>query len=332
MKEIQNILVADIGGTNARFAIANPDNAAASFALQHQQRFSVEDFDSLLGAVNAYCEYLPIPVPEHASFAIAAQPTRGVYRFTNSPWVLDSKSIKRNLSLAKLLVVNDFQAVASGARFVNDQDRILVHDGVGEANAPQVVLGPGTGLGLGLLVPCERKIRIIATEGGHAAFAPQTEEEIEILHLIMREHKTVLFEHLLSGRGLVNIHRALCVLADKPRVSLRPSQITAAAIGTDYPIAKKAVGVFCAILGSFAGNVAVTTGARGGVILAGGILPKISDTLLQSEFNTRFRTKGPQGKYLANVPVHLLTSDKPALIGAAHMMLESIVSTDFQTT
>ncbi|MDQ7019762.1 MAG: glucokinase [Robiginitomaculum sp.] len=320
MSAPHSILVADIGGTNARFAIAIPDDGPMGFTLKHQQNFRAEDFDNLLGAINAYGEYLPIPMPEQACFAVAAQPSNGVYHFTNSPWILDSEEIKTALSLDTMMVVNDFQAMTSGARFMQDKDRLLVRDGIADAEAPIIVLGPGTGLGLGLLVPCGDRVRIIATEGGHAAFAPQTEEEIEILRLIMREHKTVLFEHLLSGRGLVNIHRALCVLADKPRVSLRPSDITAAAYGDDYPIAKKAVNVFCAVLGSFAGNVAVTTGARGGVILAGGILPKIADVFLKSDFNARFETKGPHENYLANVPVYLLTSEATALIGAAHLI------------
>jgi len=323
MSAPKSILVADIGGTNARFAIATSDDGPMGFALKHQQSFRAEDFDNLLGAVNAYGEYLPIPMPDQTCFAVAAQPSNGVYHFTNSPWVLDSKEIKSALSLDTMMVVNDFQAMTSGARFMQDKDRLLVRDGTAEPNAPLVVLGPGTGLGLGLLVPCDDRVRIIATEGGHAAFAPQTEEEIEILRLIMREHKTVLFEHLLSGRGLVNIHRALCVLADKPRVSLRPSDITAAAYGDDYPIAKKAVNVFCAVLGSFAGNVAVTTGARGGIILAGGILPKIADVFLKSEFNARFATKGPHENYLAKVPVYLLTSEATALIGAAHLLKDA---------
>lgn len=320
MNAPKSILVADVGGTNARFAIATPDDSPMEFSLEHQQSFRAGDFDSLLGAVNAYGEYLPARLPEQACFAVAAQPSNYVYHFTNSPWQLDSQKIKTALSLDTMMVVNDFKAMTSGARFMQDKDRILVRDGTAEPDAPLIVLGPGTGLGLGLLIPCDDKIRIIATEGGHAAFAPQTEEEIEILRLIMREHKPVLFEHLLSGRGLVNIHRALCLLADKPRVSLRPSEITAAAYGDDYPIAKKAVDVFCAILGSFAGNVAVTTGARGGVILAGGILPKIADFLLKSDFNARFSTKGPQENYLAKVPVYLLTFDATALIGAAHLL------------
>ncbi len=320
MSTAGHILVADIGGTNARFAIAVPDHGPAGFVLKHQQNSKAEDFDSLSGAVNAYREYLPISCPKQACFAVAAQPANGVYRFTNSPWVLDSNDVKTALHLNTMMVVNDFQAMTSGARFMQDDERIIVREGTADSTAPVAVLGPGTGLGLGLLVPCGDRVHIIATEGGHAAFAPQTQEEIDILRLIMHEHKTVLFEHLLSGRGLVNIHRALCVLANKPRVSLRPSEITTAAYSNDDPIAKKAVTVFCAILGSFAGNVAVTTGARGGVILAGGIVPKIVDVFLKSDFNARFGTKGPQETYLSRVPVYLLTSQITALIGAAHLL------------
>lgn len=322
MAQFTDFLVADIGGTNARFAIATP--AAAGFVLEHRQNFRAEDFDTLLSAVNAYCESLPCPVPKQACFAIAAPPQDGVIHFTNSPWHLDVSEVKTALDLASMQVVNDFAAMTSGARFVQNEDAVIVRQGEAEPNAPIAVLGPGTGLGFGLLVPFGgKKSRIVATEGGHISFAPQTDEEIEILRLIKREHETVVYEHLLCGRGLVNLHRALCVMAGKPRVSLRPAQITAAAYSDDYPLAKKAVDVFCGVLGSYAGDTAMVTGARGGIMLAGGILPKVVDVFLKSSFLERFGTPGYQKNYLANVPIVLLTSDDTALQGAAHLMVEA---------
>ena len=323
MPEREAILVADIGGTNARFALARPDAGPAGFVLQQRQDFRAEDFDSLQGALGAYCESLAEPMPRRACFAIAAPPADGLIRLTNSPWTLEREALMAALDLHTLLVVNDFAAMTSGTRFLGDKDTITVRPGVAVSQAPRAVLGPGTGLGFGLLVPCaEGSMRIVATEGGHASFAPQTEEEIDIMRLIRREHETVCFEHLLSGRGLVNIHRALCVLAGTARISLRPAQITAAATGTDYPLAKRAVEVFCAVLGSCAGDFAMVTGALGGLVIAGGIVPKIADVFLHSAFGERFGTPGYQKNYLKTVPVALLTANDTALIGAAHMLDE----------
>ncbi|VAV91033.1 Glucokinase [hydrothermal vent metagenome] len=324
MSDNNPILVADIGGTNARFAIAIADEGPAGFALHHQQTLLSKDFDSLPVAINAYCETLLVPIPQQACFALAAQPGKTVFTFTNSPWQLDSRQVKQELGLQNMRVVNDFEAMASGAQFVAQQQRLYLCEGAGDVTAPQLVLGPGTGLGLGLIVPGDNGYRIISTEGGHATFAPETKEEIEILRLMMRKETPVLFEHLLSGPGLVNIYQALCVLADKPCMSLRPEQITAAANNATCANAKNAVQMFCDILGSFAGNAAVTTGARGGVFLAGGILPKMTDILLQSQFLARFCSKGPQQNYLADVPVCLLLSENTALIGAAHLMRDEL--------
>ncbi len=321
----ETMLVADIGGTNARFALARPDGGPAGFVLEHRQDFRAEDFDNLQGALSAYCESLTVPAPKRACFAIAAPPSAGLIRLTNSPWTVDRGALMAALDLQALLVVNDFAAMTCGTRFMGEEDMIVVRPGTPAPQAPRAVLGPGTGLGFGLLVPCaDASMRVVATEGGHASFAPQTDEEIEIMRLIRREHDTVCFEHLLSGRGLVNIHRALCVLADTPRISLRPAQITAAATGTDYPLAKRAVDVFCAVLGSCAGDFAMVTGALGGLVIAGGIVPKIADVFLRSSFLERFGTPGYQKDYLENVPVSLLTSNDTALIGAAHMLASTI--------
>ncbi len=317
------MLVADIGGTNARFALARRAAGPAGFVLEQRQDFRAEDFDNLQGALGAYCESLAAPAPRRACFAIAAPPSDGLIRLTNSPWTVDRQALMAALDLDTLLVVNDFAAMTSGTRFMGAGDQIVVREGRPVPDAPRAVLGPGTGLGFGLLVPCGAdRMKIVATEGGHASFAPQTDEEIEIMRLIRREHESVCFEHLLSGRGLVNIHRALCVLAGTPRISLRPAQITAAATGTDYPLARRAVEVFCAVLGSCAGDFAMVTGALGGLVIAGGIVPKIADVFLHSPFLERFGTPGYQKDYLKNVPVALLTSGDTALIGAAHMLEE----------
>ncbi len=311
------VLVADIGGTNARFALA--DCGAGAMAVREIQSFRAEDFESIRDAADAYLEAVAAQ-PQFACFAIAGPVTNPVIEFTNSPWVLDIESTRGALSLKQLVVVNDFEALASGVGSLTPDDLLQVKAGTGDPDAPILVMGPGTGLGQALVVRCDAGDRVVSTEGGHVSFAPRTEEEIAVMQFIAREHPRVSVERLLSGRGLVNIHRALCALADTQRVSLRADEITQAAIEGKYPIAIKAVDMFCEVLGRVAGDAVLATGARGGVVLGGGILPRIKEIFLKSRFVDRFLDKGRMRDYVERVPVDLVTCEGAALVGAAVML------------
>jgi len=199
-----------------------------------------------------------------------------------------------------------------------------VKAGKGEPAAPTLVMGPGTGIGQALIVPTPAGDRIVATEGGHVAFAPYDDEEVEVLRFIRREHKRVSVERLLSGRGLVNIHRALCAIAGTPRVSLQADEITRAAQTKEFPIAVKAVDMFCAIFGSVAGDAALSSGARGGVVIGGGIIPRIRDIFIKSAFVERFLDKGRMRDYVTDIPVRLVVRDGAALVGAAATLKASL--------
>lgn len=307
-------LVADIGGTNARFALAELMGAGVSVGEMHA--FRAEDYESIRDAADAFLEAVGAK-PKRACFAVAGPITDAVVEFTNSPWVLDIAKTQKQLKLDRLVAINDFEALATSVRHLGRADLERVKPGEAVADAPVVVIGPGTGLGQALIVPSGGVDRIVATEGGHVAFAPFDEEEIEVLRFIAREHKRVSVERLLSGRGLVNIHRALCAIAGTPRVSLQADEITQAAIGGDYPIARRAVAMFCAILGSVAGDAVLSSGARGGVVLGGGILPKIRAFFLASAFTARFLDKGRMRPYVETAPVDLIIRDGAALVGAA---------------
>ncbi len=248
--------------------------------------------------------------------------TGGVIGFTNSPWVLDVAKIKAALALDRFVVVNDFEALAFGVRHLRKSDLVAVKQGTGDPRAPVLVMGPGTGLGQALIIPFDQGERIIATQGGHVAFTPGTNEEIAVMEFIAREHPRVSLERLLSGQGLVNIHRALCACAGAQRVSLRAEEITTAAMTKEYPTAVKAVDMFCAVLGAAAGNAVLATGARGGVVLGGGILPNIREILLTSGFVERFLDKGRMRDYVSDAPVDLIICDGVALLGAATVLRE----------
>lgn len=315
------VLVADIGGTNARFALATISGSAVSVGDMHA--FRAEDYESIRDAADAFLEAVQAK-PNFACFAVAGPITDAVVEFTNSPWVLDIEKTQRQMKLERLLAINDFEALATGVRHLKAADSLEVKAGEGDPCAPVLVIGPGTGLGQALIVPAPGGDRIIPTEGGHVAFAPQTEEEIEVLRFIQREHKRVSIERLLSGRGLVNIHRALCAIAGTPRVSLQADEITRAAETKEFPIAVRAVDMFCAVLGSAAGDAVLAAGARGGVVLGGGIIPKIRDEFLKSAFVERFLDKGRMRDYVGAVPIRLITRDGAALVGAAAKLKASL--------
>lgn len=315
------VLVADIGGTNARFALATIAEGAVNVSEMHA--FRAEDYESIRDAADAFLEAAQAS-PRLACFAVAGPITDAVVEFTNSPWVLDIEKTKRQMKLDRLLAVNDFEALATSVRQLKAGDFFDVKAGEGERHAPILVIGPGTGLGQALIVPAETGDRVIPTEGGHVAFAPYNDEEIEVLRFIQREHKRVSIERLLSGRGLVNIHRALCALAGTPRVSLQADEITRAALTKEFPIAVKAVAMFCAILGSAAGDAVLSSGARGGVVIGGGIIPKIREAFQESAFVERFLDKGRMRDYVAAVPIRLITRDGAALVGAAATLKASL--------
>lgn len=308
------VLVADIGGTNARFAIA--EYKGETISIREAQTFRAVDFETIRDAADAYLESVS-ERPKRACFAAAGPLIDDEVDFTNSHWTLRASEIAGPLRLEQFRIVNDFYALAAGVAYLPVEALIEVKPGTPLTYAPQLVIGPGTGLGQALVVPTASGPKIIATEGGHVSFAPRTDEEFQIKKFIAREHPRVSAERLLSGRGLVNIHRALCAIEGAQRVSLQANEITKAAITGEYPIAVKAVEMFCAILGRVAGDAVLATGARGGVILGGGILPKIQEVFLKSEFVERFVDKGRMSDYVNAAPVHLIVSEGAALYGAA---------------
>jgi glucokinase len=311
------VLVADIGGTNARFALATRDKDR--IITRDSQTFRAEDFETIRDAADAYLEAVTAK-PKAACFAVAGPVSDDVIDFTNSPWVLEVANIKAALGLDQFMVANDFEALASSLRHLPKSDLVSVKPGVGAPDTPILVIGPGTGLGQALVLPGNGRDRIIPTEGGHVGLAPGTDEEIEVMKFIAREHPRVSVERVLSGRGLVNIHRALCAIAGTPRVSLKANEITKAAMTKEYPIAVRAVEMFCELLGAVAGDAVLATGARGGVVLGGGILPKIREIFLASQFTRRFLDKGRMRDYVEGAPVDLIVNDGAALIGAAAIL------------
>jgi glucokinase len=316
-------LVADIGGTNARFAIAR-GSAATGFTLHNLDKHKASDFADLGEAARAYLAACGCAEGVRLGcFGVAGPVGPGVVALTNSPWRLDPEALAKALGLERIVVVNDFAALARGAPMTTPGELIGIKDGTPVAGAPFAVLGPGTGLGVGLVVPTRLGLRVVPTEGGHAAFAPRNDLERMVAEHVARTHGYVSWERVISGMGLPEIDAALAAADGRTSRSRTPGEITKAALSGSDPHARAAVELFCTALGGFASDVAVIAGARGGVYLGGGILPRIVELLRASGFVARFTDKGPMSPYVEAIPVKLIVSDKAALLGAAALAEEA---------
>ncbi|MCA8887981.1 MAG: glucokinase [Parvularculaceae bacterium] len=315
------LLVADIGGTNARFALAD----AGSGAISSVQALKADDYPSVEAAALAYLGRVGVR-SRRACFAVAAPVGAGVdsdvVAFVNSDWRFEISSLKRALGLDQLIVVNDFFALASGVAHLPADFLVPVKDGRGVRDAPVVVIGPGTGLGQALIVPCGGARRVVATEGGHVGFAARTTEEFEIVQQIARKFGRVSAERIVSGPGLENLYAALCAQSAAHEDNMSAEQITAAAIAQTDPVAVKTVELFCRFLGRIAGDAVLSSGARGGVVLGGGIAPKIRESLLAGGFVDGFIDKGRMRAFVEPVPVSMIVKPGAALIGAASVLRE----------
>lgn len=316
-------LIADIGGTNARFAMGDP----CGDGIRNERTMSVADHPSFMSALQAYLEYVHesgdwTASPEAACLAVACPANREVISFTNSDWVIHRDDVALALSVPKLHVINDFAAIGHAVTALDERDWRQLGDGTVESDQPIAVLGPGTGLGVCGVLPEGRRAHVIAGEGGHVDFAPVSDEEVEILRRLRTRFRRVSAERLLSGAGLSNIYWALTTLRDAQHRHASPADISAAALANDDPVAVEALEVFCRVLGAAAGNLALTFGARGGVYIAGGIAPRIVDFMAAGDFRERFLAKGRFRDYLNDIPTRVITRSNPGLCGALRLLKE----------
>lgn len=301
-------LIADIGGTHARFAVVS-----VTGTITHTQILKGADFASLHDAYVAYRSMLPTDMQiDRAALAVAGPVTGDHVRITNQRWDFSQKEIQAAWQLDALHVINDFTAIALSLPHLNADEKMQLQRGTSDYAAPLAVLGPGTGLGVSGLVPNQRGGWFpLAGEGGHVALPPMNAQEAALLSLLQKEYGYVSAERVLSGQGLVNIYRALAEYKKQQVVHDDPAAIALAE--DDLSIA--AVEQFCLFLGTVAGDVALTLGARGGVYLAGGILPRLAERLQSSGFIQRFSDKAVVASYLQGFPVWLITHPIPAFVG-----------------
>jgi glucokinase len=301
-------LVGDIGGTNARFGLALPGTTR----VESIREYHVADFPRCLDAIAAYLKAVGQEPPARAAIAVAGPVIDGAIDFTNSDWVLSEVDL-RGMGLAKARLINDFAALAYATGRLEARDlHPLGHRAEGQPDGTRVVLGPGTGFGVSALAGGV----VVASEGGHAAFAPGDEIEDEVLRLLRADYGRVSIERVLSGPGICGLHRCLARIAGRTVETHDPAAITRAALAGD-PASLDTLMRFCGILGAVAGDLALTFGATGGVFIAGGIPPRILDLLDASTFRERFEDKGRFQGYLADIPTQVILHPHAALVGAA---------------
>lgn len=313
------VLAADVGGTHARIGLLQVRTGAqAPLATLGRHVYECAKWPGLGEILE---DFLVRYASHQGGIARCALAVAGYLRgdelvSENLRWPVRISELRARLKLERLDIVNDFEALACGTRFLSNSDSIAVIDAKG-ATGPTVVVGPGTGLGCAVLLPNGGTSIVMPSEAGHVALAPGNDREIEVLRRLGRDRAYVHAGHALSGPGLVNLYRALADIDGIGVVHAEPAAISAAAVRGDDPLAREALSMFCAMLGSFAGDLAVTFKAGGGVYLAGGILPYIRHFLLASDFRVRFLNKGVMRPFLANVPVRLIEHGELGVIGAA---------------
>lgn len=309
-------LVADIGGSNARFALVHADGATTDARV-----YAVADYPSLGDAIDRYLSHESQAVrPSQAVIAVAAPVAGDAVALTNHPWAFSAEALRQHFGFTRLRVINDFVANALAIPHFVEADLQKIGSGRAAKDAPIGVIGPGTGFGVSALIHAAGDVWPIETEGGHVTMAPADARESAVLDLMRKRFDHVSAERTLSGPGLVYLYEALCELAGtRPKLST-PAEITDPQIWRAEPHAREATVMFCAMLGTLAGNVALTFGARGGIYIAGGIVPKLGAIFAESEFRRRFEAKGRFRDYLAAIPTYVIRHPLPALLGAAALL------------
>ena len=306
-------LIGDIGGTNTRLALG-------AGGRPHQvTHFANADAAGLDALIERYLREHQLEASRLQLWLAVAAPVRGdSVAMTNLSWRISVPELEARFGFRRVRLINDFAAVALSLGVLDAADVVSLGGGPGAAGAPCVVLGPGTGLGAALWIPAAGRDFVLATEAGHVTLAAGDEREAEVIAAARRHHAHVSAERLLCGPGLSELYRLLAEIGGRTLDPPPPAAVTARGAESSDPLAAAALELFFSLLGGFAGNLALSTGARGGVYLAGGILPRLREPLAASAFRSRFLAKGRFAGYLEEIPLGLIVHPDPGLLGLAH--------------
>jgi glucokinase len=301
------VLVGDIGGTNARFALLSDAHAEPkTFDPVH-----TDDFPDIETAVEESVFAMTSVMPRSAVIAVAGPVKGEEIDLTNADWVI------RPLGVDDVVILNDFEALALALTSLGDDMLHLIGGGDGEPNGPKVVLGPGTGLGVAGMIHANGIWVPIPGEGGHVSFGPVEADEFPVWQELEPEHDRISAEAVLSGRGLVRLYRGVAASEKATPRFTRPDEISDAGLAASDTIARRTVELYCRLLGRLAGDLALTFMASGGIYIGGGIAPRLLPILDAGEFRKTFEAKAPHADFLRTVPCRVITGERPALTGLA---------------
>lgn len=309
-------LIADIGGTNARFALLK------DHAIQNERVLKGADYPDFVSACSAYLSAVDNPEIHEAAIAIANPIEGDQITMTNHDWAFSIEDARQALGLDRLIFKNDFAALALSVPLLARAECHQVGGGMVKESSPIGVLGPGTGLGVSGLIPASDKWLPVVGEGGHVSISPANKRECEVLEMVWKDYQHVSAERLISGTGLQRLYRAICQLdgvMEQEISDMSPRDISAMAINKSNKRCEESLDMFCSLLGTIAGNLALTLGAKGGIYIGGGIIPKLGSYFDDSPFRQSFEKKGRFADYLGNIPVFVIQAKHPALIGISQV-------------
>ncbi len=318
----KTLLIGDIGGTNARFAIANPESPGFSDAMTLQ----CADYASADDAIRHYFDEITAASPEVICLAVAGPVINGTVQVTNNHWTLSAADIATDFGIKDVQLLNDFEAIAFSIPQLQAGDTEVIglpdQRPTLDENFNIAILGPGTGLGTAGLISRWKRVIPIVGEGGHVGFAPKSQVQVDLLNALRSKFDRVSVERLVSGSGVENIYWALTRIHGEQRTQLSAPDIFARSLDDGDPRASEAVQMFFEIMGQVAGDLALTLGAMDGVYLAGGIAKRYPALLQNSGFRNAFDNKGRHRAMMERIPTLLITHDEPGLLGAAYCALE----------
>jgi glucokinase len=317
-----SLLIGDIGGTNARFALADP--LVPGFSMQ--KTYACANFETANVAIRAYLDAVGSRSPSIICLAAAGPVIDNVVRLTNNSWTIDADELAKDFTGTSVKLLNDFEAIAYSIPFLTPGDSLPL--GLAEASAIDEqrysfgIVGPGTGLGYAALYKREGVLVPITGEGGHQGFAPESQVQLDVLTTLRERYDRVSYERLVSGPGIENIYWALTRIHGEKQTQLSAAEIFSRAENNGDPRAEEAVQLFFELLGQVAGNVAISMSTFDGVYIAGGIAKRHPNMLLRSRFRKGFENKGQHRPLMERIPTRLITHDDPGLLGASYCALE----------
>ncbi len=313
---MSQMFVADVGGTNIRLALIE------NGSLTHITKYLCKQFETITDAISQFALEVNVDRFDSGCIAIACPVNDDLVKMTNHSWAFSKAALKSELKLTRLLVINDFSAVAYSLPTLTNEQVIQIGPGAPVKHGNIAVFGPGTGLGVEHLTWTSGGWQTLDGEGGHVDFAPNDENDLIVWRYIKAKLGRVPAEELLSGRGLVNIYKAL---AKHDGIAINfddPADITKHALANTDPTCVNAVQQFCRVMGSFAGNLALNLCTTGGVFIGGGIVSRLGEFFVNSDFRRKFEDKGNFAGYVSNIPTYLINEPDHGLLGALAYLLQ----------